>query len=180
MARAKLGWGKRPKHTHTDMRLRAEPSTLETTSGLALDDSEKLIQVQKYSKIRQLQLPVDRIKPSTCKYCVDKTFPPPLAQLSLDHVLFQVQSSLWCSLGCEPLAMNVRLCNYFFIQGSSNKEVKMFICCMEPRGLRSALLLHCHHFIFLTGFTSSISSMIYNHDSFSGNMSFPEKQFIFI
>lgn len=56
MAGAKLGWGKRP--THGAGKLRAEPSTLKTTSGAStwfgLDDFEKPTQVQKYSKIRQL------------------------------------------------------------------------------------------------------------------------------
>lgn len=103
---------------HREQR-RAEPSTLQTTSGLALHDSEKLTQGQKYSKIRQPQL---QIKPSTCKYCADKTFPPPLAQLSLDHILFQVQSCLWFSLGCEPLARNVRPCNYFLFGGAAMKK----------------------------------------------------------
>lgn len=69
---------------------------------------------------------------------------------------------------CEALQL-------FFIRGSSNEEVRTLICNIKPRGLRSALLFHGHHFIFLTGLASSISSMIYEHDSFSGTQEFPRE-----
>lgn len=138
MAGSKLRWGHQEQPTYGAGKLSAESSKLlQTRNGISARCSpeqpwegnsgpKSSVMVRSGKSM----LPASRRKRSTYKYRVDKTSPLPLAQLPLSRASLQSAD--------QPVRRKVLPCaripcskwnsiRLFFIQGSCNVELKMFI-----------------------------------------------------